>query len=84
MKQKWNSEDVMIRDFLVQLQEYQIAQIPAKEVLQEKYRLSDLFYQKIAQLIKRQERKAKFREWKRGIVAAAAVILLMLASAPVS
>lgn len=77
MKQKFGSEDIMIRDFLVQMQEYQMAQIPENEVLEESYQLSELFYQKMEHLLRIQEKKAKGRQWRRGLATAAAVGLIL-------
>lgn len=57
MNRKLGNEDVKIRDFLVQMHEYQMTQIPPKEVLEEKYQLSEIFYQKIKYLLKVQEKK---------------------------
>lgn len=77
MKKTCSSEDVEMRDFLVQMHEYQMAQIPPKEVLEEKYQLSEIFYQKMDHLIKEQEKKAKFRGIRRGLAAVAAVGIIL-------
>lgn len=60
MKKTLRREDVEIRNFLLQMQEYQMAQIPSKEVLEETYQLSDIFYQRIEHLLKAQEKKRNF------------------------
>lgn len=77
MNRKLGNEDVKIRDFLVQMHEYQMTQIPPKEVLEEKYQLSEIFYQKIKYLLKVQEKKAKRREWRRGLAAVATVGIIL-------
>lgn len=81
MKKTFRNEDVEIRDFLVQMHEYQMAQIPPQEVLEETYHLSDIFYQRIERLLKAQEKKAKFRELRRGLAAAAAVAVILFSVA---
>ncbi|MBO5303498.1 MAG: DUF4367 domain-containing protein [Lachnospiraceae bacterium] len=81
MKKTFRNEDVEIRDFLVQMHEYQMAQIPPREVLEETYLLSDIFYQRIERLLKAQEKKAKFRELRRGLAAAAAVAVILFSVA---
>lgn len=77
MKQKLSREDEIIRDFLMQVQEYELAKIPSEEFLMERYPLSDMFYQRMERLIKLQERKVKHRDWRRWITATVAVLMLM-------
>ncbi len=77
MKRKHANDDDRIKELMGKLVEYQTAELPDEELLQECYRLSDLFHQRIAHLIRAQTEKAKRREWRRGIGAAAAVLLLL-------
>lgn len=81
MKKTCNSEDIEMRDFLVQMHEYQMAQIPPKEVLEEKYRLSEIFYQKMDRLLGKQEKKVRFRRIRHGITAAAVVGIILFSVA---
>lgn len=81
MKKTCNSEDTEMRDFLVQMHEYQMAQIPPKEVLEEKYQLSEIFYQKMDRLLGKQEKKVRFRRIRHGITAAAVVGIILFSVA---
>lgn len=76
-KKQWDREDERIRDFMGQLLEYQLSELPDDKKLQENYQLSDLFYQKMQHLIWRQEKMEKQKAFRRGITAAAAVLLLV-------
>lgn len=77
MKQKQNREDKEIKDFVCRIHEFQLKQIPPQKILEKKYHLSDTFLYKMETLIRQQKRKAKVRKIRRGIVAAAAVFLLL-------
>lgn len=77
-KKRQNEEDARIKEFLGELVEFELSRIPKEEVLRRRYRLSDLFYQRMENLIHRQERKAKRRNFVRGIGSAAAVFFLIL------
>ena len=77
-KIRQNEEDARIKQFLGELVEFELSRIPKEEVLRRRYRLSDLFYQRMENLIHRQERKAKRRNFVRGIGSAAAVFFLIL------
>lgn len=77
-KKRQNEEDARIKEFLGELVEFELSRIPKEEVLRRRYRLSDLFYQRMENLIHRQERKAKRRNFARGIGSAAAVFVLIL------
>lgn len=81
MKKTCNSEDIEMRDFLVHMHEYQMAQIPPKEVLEEKYQLSEIFYQKMDRLLRKQEKKVRFRRIRHGITAAAVVGIILFSVA---
>ena len=81
MKKTCNSEDIEMRDFLVQMHEYQMAQIPPKEVLEDKYQLSEIFYQKMDRLLRKQEKKVRFRRIRHGITAAAVVGIILFSVA---
>lgn len=81
MKKTCNSEDIEMRDFLVQMHEYQMAQIPPKEVLEDKYQISEIFYQKMDRLLRKQEKKVRFRRIRHGITAAAVVGIILFSVA---
>ena len=81
MKKTCNSEDIEMRDFLVQMHEYQMSQIPPKEILEEKYQLSEIFYQKMDRLLGKQEKKVRFRRIRHGITAAAVVGIILFSVA---
>ena len=77
MRKEQHWEDKEIKDFVCQIHEFQLRQIPSQEILKKRYRLSDAFFYKMEKLIRQQERKAKARKICRGIVAAAAVFMLL-------
>ena len=81
MKKQRNREEERIRNVMGQLVEYQLSELPDEKALQEQYRMSDLFYQKMEHLIWRQERMAKRKAFGKGISAAAAVLLIVFLSA---
>lgn len=77
MKKGQNEEDLKIKEFLEEMIEYQISMIPEQKVLNEKYSLSDSFFQKMEHLIQNQAKKSDLRKYFKWIGAAAAALLII-------
>lgn len=78
MKQTQSDKEQAVRNLICQIHEFEIGQITPVESLREQYGLSDLFFQKMESLIRKQEKKVKRRKRLRGLGAAAAAFLLLL------
>lgn len=74
MKRKDNNkqENESMKAMTSLLQEYELALIPEKKELQERYQLSDLFYHTMEKIIQKQKQKALWQTWRRRCTAAAA------------
>ena len=57
--------------------EYELSLIPDNNELRERYQLSESFYEKMEQMIKGQEKKARRKKIRRFVAAAAAVALIL-------
>lgn len=70
-------ENQAIRDMVSLVHKYELSLIPENHELQERYQLSDVFYQKMERMIEGQERKARRKKiWQFAAVAAAAALVL--------
>lgn len=66
-----------IQKIVCEMHRYEMEHLPAKEVLEEKYQLSETFFAKMRQLVERMTRRER-RKRREQYVAAAAVIALLL------
>ncbi len=76
MKTEMEFEDEL-KKIICELHQAEMEQLPSKDELQGKYRLSDTFYHKMQRLIRRQKRRKKIRTCAGYVAAAAAVIVLL-------
>ena len=76
MDEKWQ-ENQAVKDMVSLVQEYELSIIPDNNELRERYQLSESFYEKMEQMIKGQEKKARRKKIRRFVAAAAAVALIL-------
>lgn len=76
MDEKWQ-ENQAVKDMVSLVHEYELSIIPDNNELWERYQLSESFYEKMEQMIKGQEKKARRKKIRRFAAAAAAVALIL-------
>lgn len=76
MDEKWQ-ENQAVKDMVSLVHEYELSIIPDNNELRERYQLSESFYEKMEQMIKGQEKKARRKKIRRFAAAAAAVALIL-------
>lgn len=76
MDEKWQ-ENQAVKDMVSLVHEYELSIIPDNNELRERYQLSESFYEKMEQMIKGQEKKARRKKIRRFVAAAAAVALIL-------
>lgn len=76
MDEKWQ-ENQAVKDMVSLVHEYELSLIPDNNELRELYQLSESFYEKMEQMIKGQEKKARRKKIRRFVAAAAAVALIL-------
>ncbi len=76
MDEKWQ-ENQAVKDMVSLVHEYELSLIPDNNELRERYQLSESFYEKMEQMIKGQEKKARRKKIRRFAAAAAAVALIL-------
>ncbi len=76
MDEKWQ-ENQAVKDMVSLVHEYELSLIPDNNELRERYQLSESFYEKMEQMIKGQEKKARRKKIRRFVAAAAAVALIL-------
>ncbi len=70
-------ESQAIKDMVSLVHEYELSRIPDNHELQQRYELSDVFYQKMERMIECQEKKARRKKTRRFVAAAAGIILVL-------
>lgn len=70
-------ENQAIRDMVSLVHEYELSLIPNDNELQERYQLSDVFYQKMERMIEGQEKKARRKKIRQFAAVAAAAALVL-------
>ncbi len=58
-------ESQAIKDMVSLVHEYELSRIPDNHELQQRYELSDVFYQKMERMIECQEKKARRKKTRR-------------------
>lgn len=76
MDEIWQ-ENQAVKDMVSLVHEYELSLIPDNNELRERYQLSESFYEKMEQMIKGQEKKARRKKIRRFAAAAAAVALIL-------
>ncbi len=76
MDEIWQ-ENQAVKDMVSLVHEYELSIIPDNNELRERYQLSESFYEKMEQMIKGQEKKARRKKIRRFAAAAAAVALIL-------
>lgn len=76
MDEKWQ-ENQAVKDMVSLVHEYELSIIPDNNELRERYQLSESFYEKMEQMIKGLEKKARRKKIRRFVAAAAAVALIL-------
>lgn len=74
---KINKSDEELKSLIGKLHQAEMSQLPSKEELQGRYRLSETFDQKMNRLIQKQKSKAKRTAYAGYVAAAAAVVVLL-------
>lgn len=72
-----HQESQAIRDMVSLVHEYELSLIPNDNELQERYQLSDVFYQKMERMIEGQEKKARRKKIRQFAAVAAAAALVL-------
>lgn len=70
-------ESQAIKDMVSLVHEYELSRIPDNHELQQRYELSDVFYQKMERMIECQEKKARRKKARRFVAAAAGIVLVV-------